>query len=214
MTEDKINEVLEMYCYLMNEVKIRTTAITQMLKGLTTTSFKSTNLEFMCLQIRKMLELISMGSLVVNKDEFDAIGQKYEQYWNARLILQDIERLNPNFYPVAIIEVPSSRPGVIKDLQNKTSGFLTREDFVKVYEKCGKMMHANNPFGSQADFDYYSQKIPEWEDLIIGLLNCHIIHIKGVEGFYIIHMKEEGRDDVHGYFFERVDESSKQNDVI
>ena len=68
-------------------------------------------------------------------------------------------------------------------------------------------MHANNPFGSQADLDYYATKTPEWEDLIIGLLNCHIIHLKGVDGFYIIHMQEEDRDDVHGYFFEKVEDA-------
>lgn len=70
MDKIKINEDLTRYCALMNEVKKRTYAITHMLKGLTKTSYKTTNIEFMCLQIRKMLELISMGSLVLNKDEF------------------------------------------------------------------------------------------------------------------------------------------------
>ena len=203
MDDKKINHELSRYCELMAEVKGRTEAITDMLRGLTTTTYKATNIEFMCLQIRKMLELISMGSLVLNKDEFEAIGQKYTQYWNARLILREIERLNPDFYPIPIQDVPSSRLGVATDLQTKTSGYLTREDFVKVYEKCGKMMHANNPFGSQADLEYYTAMIPVWEDLIIGLLNSHVIHLKGVEGIYIIHMKEEGKDGVQGYFFER-----------
>lgn len=207
MDEIKINDNLTRYCALMTEIKKRTQAISHMLMGFTKTSYKATNIEFMCLQIRKMLELISMGSLVLNKEEFEAIGQRYAQYWNARLILQDIERLNPNFYPIPIQEVPSTRPGVTNDLQNKINGFLTREDFVKVYEKCGKMMHANNPFGSQADFDYYTAKIPVWKDLIIGLLDCHIIHLKGVEGFYIIHMHEDGKNDAQGYFFERVDDT-------
>lgn len=210
MDEKKVNEDLARYCALMNEVKKRTVAIINMQRGLMTTSYKATNIEFMCLQIRKILELISMGSLVLNKEEFEAIGQKYAQYWNARLILQDIERLNPDFYPIPVQEVPSTRPAVINELQNKTTGFLTRDDFVKVYEKCGKMMHANNPFGSQADLEYYTAKIPEWEDLIIGLLNNHIIHLKGVEGFYAIHMQEDGKDDVCGYFFERVEEELKR----
>lgn len=206
MGDSKIDKDLQLYCILMNEVKRRTLAITQILQGVSTTSYKVTNIELMCLQIRKILELISMGSLVVNQEEFEAIGKKYAQYWNARLILQDIERLNPDFYPIAIQEVPSKRPGVSNDLQIKTAGFLTRKDFIKVYEKCGKMMHASNPFGSQSDFDYYSSMIPEWEDLIIGLLNSHLIHLKGVEGFYLIHMQENGREDVHGYYFEKIQE--------
>lgn len=99
MEDSKRSKELDMYCALMNEVKKRTQAITDMLRGRTTTSFRSTNIEFMCLQIRKMLELISMGSLVLNKEEFEAIGKKYEDFWNAKQILQDIERLNPDFYP-------------------------------------------------------------------------------------------------------------------
>ena len=211
MEYSKIDKNIEIYCALMNEVKKRTLAITQMLKGQTTTSFRATNIEFMCLQLRKILELISMGSLVLNKEEFEAIGKKYEDFWNAKLIFQDIERLNPNFYPIAIKEVPSHKEGVVNDLQNKTEGVLTRNDFVKVYDKCGKMMHSYNPFGSHYDYDYYAGKIMEWENLIIGLLNSHLIHIKGVDGFCLINMKEHGQEGVHGYYFGKYDVSELSN---
>lgn len=204
MEDSIINQTLCLYCTLMNEVKNRTFAVTQVLNGLTTTSFKATNIEFMCLQLRKILELISMGSLVMNKDLFEEIGQKYSQYWNAKYILSDIERLNPDFYPIPIIEMPSDKKNVVNDLQNKTSRFLTREDFVKVYDKCGMMMHASNPFGSKYDYDFYNKQINEWLNLIIELLQSHLIHIKGIEGFYLIHMQEEGKEGVHGYYFEKI----------
>ena len=205
MDKKEIDYSLNLYCSLMNEVKKRTFAVTEMLTGHATTSFLATNIEFLSLQIRKILELVSMGSLVLNKNEFEAVGMRYASFWNARLILQDIERLNPDFYPIAIDEIPSHRPGIINDLKIKTEGFLTRESFVEVYEKCGKIMHAYNPFGSKYDYDYYKNKIIEWEDLIIGLLNCHLIHIMGLEGFFLIHMQEDRDENVHGYFFERVD---------
>ncbi len=204
IVDTKIKQELHSYCALMDEVKKRTYAITDMLQGKTTTSYKATNIEFMCLQIRKMLELISMGSLVLNKEEFDAIGLEYARHGNARLILQDIERLNPDFYPLAIQDESSQRSDIKNDLDIKTTGYLTREDFVKVYEKCGRMMHANKPFGTNVDLDYYNSKIPEWRNLIIGLLNCHVIHLKGGEGIFIIHMQENNRENVHGYFFKKV----------
>ena len=203
MEDSIIKQTLGLYCTLMNEVKNRTFAVTQVLNGLTTTTFEATNIEFMCLQIRKILELISMGSLVMNKDLFEEIGQKYSQYWNAKYILSDIERLNPNFYPIPIIEVPSDQKKIVNDLQNKTSRFLTRDDFVKIYDKCGMMMHASNPFGSKYDYDFYNKQINEWLDLIIELLNSHLIHIKGIDGFYLIHMEETGEKGVHGYYFEK-----------
>lgn len=203
MEDSIISQTIGLYCTLMNEVKNRTFAVNQILDGQTTTTYKATNIEFMCLQIRKILELISMGSLVMNKDLFEEIGQKYAQYWNAKYILSDIERLNPDFYPIPIIEVPSDRNNVVNNLQNKTYGFLTRDNFVSVYDKCGMIMHASNPFGSRYDYDFYNKKITEWRDLIIGLLNSHLIHIKGIDGFYLIHMEETGEKGVHGYYFEK-----------
>lgn len=204
MEDILINQTLGLYCTLMNEVKNRTFAVNQILNGQTTTSYQATNIEFMCLQLRKILELISMGSLVMNKDLFEEIGLKYAQYWNAKYILSDIERLNPDFYPIPIIEVPSDKKNIVNDLQNKTSRYLTRDDFVSVYNKCGRMMHASNPFGSKYDYDFYNQKIAEWLNLIIELLNSHLIHIKGIDGFYLIHMQEDGKEDVHGYYFEKI----------
>ncbi len=189
------------YLTLMNEINMRIIAINEILSGKKTTSYIMTNIEFMCLQIRKMLELISMGSLVANKEEFESIGKKYNEYWNARLILQDIERLNPDFYPKPIVELPSAEKNVTSILEDKKTGFLTREEFPKVYEKCGKFLHSYNPFGSQPEAAYYEKNIPIWLDKIIGLLSCHLIRLKGATNFFLIHMKEDRDDYAHGYDF-------------
>ncbi len=200
----KVDKDLELYCTLMMEVKVRIQTVTNILRERATTAYPPMTIEFVCLQIRKILELISMGSLVINRNEFEVIGKKYEGYWNAKLILNDIERFNPEFYPIPVSEVPPTIPGAEKDLQTKITGFLTRDNFEKVYEKCGKMMHAYNPFGSKYDFDYYRNKVAEWHNLIIGLLNSHLIHLKGIDGYYLIHLMEDRDDKVHGYYFGRM----------
>ena len=46
---------LDLYVNLMTEVKRRTNAINDILKKAKTTSYQATNIEFMCLQLRKML---------------------------------------------------------------------------------------------------------------------------------------------------------------
>lgn len=201
MNDKTVDESLSLYCNLMSEIKMRTSAIVEILKGRATTTYQNTNIEFMCLQIRKILELISMGSLVVNREEFDAIGKKYSEYWNAKLILQDVERLNSDFYPIPIQVIQSNEPEVVNELKKLNSGFLTREDFVKIYDKCGRIMHSYNPFGSKIDYEFYNANIKNWLNLIIGLLNTHLVHIKGIEGFYLIHMKENRDENVHGYYF-------------
>jgi hypothetical protein len=189
----------------MTEVKKRTNAITDILRKVKTTTFQATNIEFMCLQLRKILELISLGSLVANKKEFDEQQIKYQRFWHAERIISDIERLNPDFYPRPIIEVPSKKPFIKNDLVDMKDGFLTKEDFIKVYEKCGKIMHADNPFGSKTEFDYYEKQINEWNRKVIKLLNCHMIRLKNDDFFYLIHMQEKQDNLVHGYRFGKVE---------
>jgi hypothetical protein len=101
----------------------------------------------------------------------------FEKLWNARLILNDIERLNPNFYPKPIREVSGSKPGAKSDLKDITEGYLTKDKFLKVYEKCGKIMHADNPYGAQTDYGYYERSIPLWMEEIRVLLNSHTIRL-------------------------------------
>lgn len=195
------NMNVDLYCNLMEEVKFRTTAISEIRKKTKTTSFQATNIEFCCLQIRKILELIALGSLIANNNHFKEQKIKFETFWNARLILQDIERLNPNFYPSPIKETPHSDPTIKMDLQNLNEGYLTKNDFIKVYEKCGKIMHADNPFGSKTDLDYYEKQIDIWLEQIMTLLNSHLIKLVDDTNLYLIHMREDRDDKVHGYTF-------------
>src|SRR5437899_850986 len=116
------------YCNLMEEVKCRTTAINAFGSGQTTTPYGATNIEFVYLQFRKMLELIALGSLVANKNEFIKAYGDYSKCWNAQYLLRDMERINPQFYPHPIIEVPTNQPGARMEWQDKQHGFLTKNE--------------------------------------------------------------------------------------
>jgi hypothetical protein len=188
------------YCDLMEEIKRRTVVITAL--GRTAVMYKATTIESVYLQFRKILELIALGSLVANKGEFSKVYNDFAKYWNARHLLRDLERLNPNFYPRPIVELPSKRPRAKMDLQDKKDGFLTKDEFLKLYQKCGAIMHAGNPYGSQVDYGYYERNIQVWLDKIIGLLNSHTIRLIKDPNLYVVHMNEDRDDRVHHYVFE------------
>jgi hypothetical protein len=204
----KLNTIFEMsidlYLKLMTEIKNRVQSIADILNQNKTTTFQVTNIEFMCLQIRKILELISLSSLVMNHELFEKEKVKYQKFWHAERILNDIERLNPDFYPVPILELPPKDDQVEKILMERDDDFLTKKEFVKIYEKCGKIMHAENPFGSQIDSNYYQKQIGIWLTKITKLLNCHKIRLADDNMFYLIHMHEKGDDLVHAYTFGKV----------
>lgn len=190
------------YCDLMEEVKRRVAVIDAFISGSTHAVYAPTTSESICLQLRKILELIAMASLVANKYEFSKVYTEFAKYWNAQLLLRDLERISPDFYPKPIIEHPSRQPNIKSEWQDRTLDFLDKASFVRVYKKCGAIMHAGNPHGSRVDYGYYQKSISRWRTKVVNLLNSHHIRMAGDPNIYLIHMKEDRDDKVHYYVFE------------
>lgn len=158
------------------------------MSGKTKTTFKITNTEFCVLQMRKILELIALSSLVSDADIYREKLGEIDKMWNAKLILQDIERIHPNFYPEAVFIDPHDR----FKWQPRQEPILTKEEFIKAYNKCGKFLHESSPFVSNKDIDLaYDQvlkDIHDWGQKIINLLYTHIVHLYNDKNVFFITM--------------------------
>jgi hypothetical protein len=193
---------IQKYCDLMEEVKRRTSVVDFFLRGGGHALYMPTTIESVGLQLRKILELVAFGSLVANKDAYSATYEEFAKHWNARLLLRDLARVNPDFYPKPVVEAPHSDPKVLHQLKDRDPDYLSKDEFERAYEKCGGIMHAENPYGSRIDYEYYRAKLPEWRGQVVNLLNNHQIRLVGEKGFYLVHMKEDRDDKVHYYKFE------------
>lgn len=191
-----------MYCDVMEEIKRRTSVIDFFLTGMGHALYEPTTLESIGLQIRKILELIAMASLVANKKEYEKVYSNFANAWNAEYLLRDLERVNPDFYPKPVLEQTSDDLQIKSHLVDRKNDYLSKEEFGKVYKKCGAIMHASNPLGRKIGYEYYKKNIPEWRTKIINLLNSHQTRLLNHTGFYLIHMKEDRDNKVHFYEFE------------
>jgi hypothetical protein len=64
-----MNEI-DLYCNLMDEVKKRTAVVQGFLNGQINAFYPAATIESAALQLRKILELIALGSLVAHKEEY------------------------------------------------------------------------------------------------------------------------------------------------
>lgn len=163
----------------------------------------------MYFQLRKIIELIALASLVANEKEYSRQFKDFHKHWNARDILKKLEKINPNFYPEPIKEIPV--PDSKTEWVAIQDGYLTKEDFIRVYAQCSKIVHADNPFGTKTDYDYYEKQITIWLGKIVNLLNCHLLHLVNDPNVYLIHMKEQRDDKVHAYTFAPVKSTRKKS---
>ena len=170
---------LNLYLQEMWYVKKRTEAIRTIALKEKTTLFPITNIEFMTLQIRKIIEHIAMGNLIANKELYEEYSAKFSSNWNARYIFRDLERLNFKFYPEPV----------------KSDYTKEVEEWITINE---------DPYGSQIDVSYYQEKMPIWYKKIMNLLNQHLIHM--VDGKHIFFITMNGNGNPQGYKFEQVDE--------
>jgi len=176
----------------MEQIKARTNVINAFGNKQTSTIFQETNVECVFLQFRKILELIAFGSLVANKIEFSKTYSEFSKCWNANYLFRDLERVNPAFYPIPVIEKP--KPGYPVELEFKKEEYLKKKDFLKLYEKCGKILHSTNPYDARIDYSQYEQSIQGWLTKITRLLSSHVIKLINDPNLYLIHMREPERD--------------------
>lgn len=192
------------YASLMKEVKLRVKVIDHLSFGGGNALFVPTTVECIYLQLRKVLELVVFGSLIANKALYSQVHDNFSKHWNAKLLVKDLRRVNPTFYPRAIHEVEPEDPHNGNHFIDRQDS-LTELEFVELYERCGRILHADNPFGSKADWEQYRTEITQWRQKVLNLLNSHTIRLVDETRFYLVHMEEAGDEEIHWYEFQLVE---------
>ena len=165
------------YTICMDEIKIRVKIVEQVLNNKINTSYLIVNVELVCIQIRKILELIALSSIVANKEEYQKVKKAIERAWKTKEILKELNLINPNYYPQPITlecwngDNNNTRTKPVK------SGFLTREELLNIYAICSDMLHAQNPFAEKKQFNRILKLVPTWLKKIKTLTNIHIIQL-------------------------------------
>ncbi|MDP4208551.1 MAG: hypothetical protein Q8928_07030 [Bacteroidota bacterium] len=174
------DSILDKYCLCMNEIKLRIDSIRSFIVDKKTTGYKYTDTEFICLQFRKILELIALANLVSNSEKYNKQYSNFVNHYHAKHILRDIEKINPLFYPVPIRHVYDKeleKKGIKGRIEEIKEGYLTLDEFTQIYDECSDFMHAENPFAVKKNLDDIRSKFPIWLDKILILLNNHKVQL-------------------------------------
>lgn len=187
---------IEAYLLIMQEIKRRTSVVVALSNGEIKVGYVATQIETMALQLRMILELVALASLSANKSLFEKNAKKFHKYWHAGEILKDIEKINPGFFPRPMKTISSKVPDMDWEFTDLQEGFMTREELIEVHGRCGKILHAQNPYDVGIDYHKFRKSIKSWIEQVICLLDCHAIHIINQPDIYLINMNENGGDRV------------------
>ncbi len=173
-----IEKQLDQYQWCMHSIKLRINFLGQLLAGKelgVSTNHLLPDVEIGSVQLRKCLELIAMASITANESDYIALHDTFKKQWNASLIVRDIERINPDFYPKPMAQQDDAK-GRKVDLDPGVD-YLTKEKFIKLYEWCGARLHALNPYRHDRDegmkYKNDLHHIEQARQRIVRLLNQH-----------------------------------------
>ena len=144
-----------------------------------TLSNENKNLVFIestSLQIRKILELIAYLSVLVNNDK---LNHRNKNEWHAEKIITTLTEKTTIFYPFPSHIFPPSdnneQPMLIP-IGYKYA--LSQDDFIKAYNKCGKILHAQHPLKDNIDIEEYVISNKNTLNKLKELLSRHTIGIR------------------------------------
>lgn len=192
------------YVRCMEEIKRRLNAIDEIMGGRRTTSYKYTNHEFVCLQFRKIFELVVLATLASHRHLFDKLSGRLAKEWRIAEVASIVRKKNPGFYPRPIDRISASTPAIKDEWVDVNSGFLSFSELVTSHGRLGKAMHAQNPYEQDDFFEALSSSFPDWKRKTVRLLNNHCVDFPGKEHILYVGMQNASDGSVHAAFFEKV----------
>jgi hypothetical protein len=184
-------EILRLYCGLMEEVKIR----------IDTVNFTYHNRdklpagvvrEICYLQFRFICETIALACLAAHSEIKDqAVKRAYEPV----KIMSRLEKLNPHFYPQPVEQrrvTDSKGPTIIAP---RDINYLSKKELKELWIKAGGILHRGSMIKilreEKFSTDDYAD-IFEWSEKITGLLNTHwITLVESQKGLYVSLISKE-----------------------
>lgn len=197
---DQRNESHDRYVWLMSQVKLRLRYLQSDAERMGAPPELPANeavllYERVCLQLRKILELIAYSTLVANKAAFASSYPNFAEFRKAKNVLNKLREINPRYYPAALRETTLNGKRHFEDAPPDT--WLTEDEFGPLFDSCSEVLHVANPFDESALSDL-GRTVPEWIARIRGLLQIHVVALTS-DDIILVKMLDWGGTNVELY---------------
>lgn len=157
-------------------------------------------LEAAVLQMRKALECVAYAAIAPNKKKYAecrARAEKQPDYtkdFHARKILNLLSKINSDFFPKPVSAPVNLEPGKWH-FDKREDESLTKNKFESFYDRLGKFLHADNPWGHDKGVKNLLDDIPKVISSVRLLLSWHFTAIRTPEfnGVWVIEAPANGK---------------------
>jgi len=186
------------YGAIMEEIKHRANVIELFGNIPSLGIYRQTRIEFICIQLRFIIESLEMDCLLANGDDLEEVSKKLSKEYRPEPILRRLEAIKPLCYPqpVTLIEEAGRQQALQAgmdgdlykgELKERTGNdWLTREENNEIYGRLGQVLHATNPMKEDFDLDYFERESLKWYHKIVNLITHHKVTVLDDQKMYIV----------------------------
>jgi hypothetical protein len=208
-----MSEAAIAYCNCMEDVKARLKLIRSITEGHSPLGDEGLDGEVVCLLLRKLLEQIAFSSLVAHRAAYETAHNDLGTVWRAKRLLERLEMLHSDFYPSPVRPGISQHAGIHHHFDPLQEGFLTKDEFVFLYDTASDGIHTWNPFKDAERVLNFKRSVSEWVARIEALLEYHLVHFIGTDDLWLIQMDSPEDRKVHAFIAPMVAELPKSPTV-
>lgn len=188
---------LDRYAGVLGEIKVRVDAVRALPR-----LWEWQVTEAAALHMRKVLELLVLGSLVTHRVALGEVASAFHTH-DAGSARKLVRRANPEYWPVPVKSV--ARADAPDELVTVETGFLREDEWGPAYGHLSELLHARNPFAQPLSVQPQQRRILALAGRVVVLLNHHLVKVANAPVMLSGHMHvDNGRIQV--VVFRRVDE--------
>lgn len=165
--------------------------------------------ETICLQLRLTIEEIAVACIIANADDMPKVVSKLKKAYKPKRILERLESINPEYYPIPMVENVEGSHGRFRDTYDRPEGdWLTREEAIEVHGTLNDSLHQtlkkfiDHPINIRESYEFTT----EISTKIINLLSHHQISVIDENKMYRVLMQSSDDGEIHLAEFQRIDE--------
>lgn len=190
----------EKYAECMEEIKKRHASVVAVFQRRLSTGFPQTDLEYVWLQLRKILELIGLASLCAHRVGYERVRAAFHKDQNVSDVVKQIKRINPHYFPTPHEQIRDASGTRTVEVVTSTKDSLTELEYSEKLGRCSNFLHAKNPYSrKEVDVVEAIEEAAVLSHRVINLLNAHGIRLVGTDAqlWVVMHAETDGRAHVH-----------------
>ena len=152
------------------------------------------DIDFIFVQLRKVLEEIVLASLSASNTEYVEAYNSISKDWQAKVMLTYLAGVNPDFYPIPLTQVGRGHRFTFL-----SEGFLTKQDFPVLYATTEVMLHVRNRYSDYPFAKGLREEAEEWAQKILSLLDWHTVRLINSSHTWIVNVPRQPRRPVRAF---------------